>query len=348
MWSSPSETTCQTLFFGSSPDRPWSTYDSRTVSPTRSSPAVRLLLADDHLEQRGLADAVGADDADDAAARQRERQVVDQHPVAEALGQLVGLDHDAAQPRARRDLDLLEVELAGLLGLGGHLLVPLQARLALRLPRLRVAAHPLQLLLEDALPLGVLAPLDLEPGLLGLQVGRVVALVRVGVAAVELEDPLGHVVEEVPVVGDGQDGARVLREVLLQPLDALRVEVVGGLVEQQQVGLPRAAARTARPGAARHRTGSTPARPAAGSAARPSPARSGCRAPSRCGARSSPSARPARPGARRSRRPARPSRRRPPRSAAGPPRVSATASSTLPRTSLVSSSCGSCRRMPTE
>src|SRR6185437_3060377 len=34
--------------------------------------AVRLLLVDDHLEQRRLAGAVRADDADDAAARQRE------------------------------------------------------------------------------------------------------------------------------------------------------------------------------------------------------------------------------------------------------------------------------------
>ena len=38
-------------------------------------------------------------------------------------------------------------------------------------------------------------------------------------------------------MGDGEDGARVLREVLLEPQHALGVEVVGGLVEQEQVGL---------------------------------------------------------------------------------------------------------------
>ena len=37
-------------------------------------------------------------------------------------------------------------------------------------------------------------------------------------------------------MGDRDDGAGVLLEVLLQPRDALGVEVVGGLVEQQQVG----------------------------------------------------------------------------------------------------------------
>ena len=38
-------------------------------------------------------------------------------------------------------------------------------------------------------------------------------------------------------MGDRDDGAGVVLQVLLQPLHALRVQVVGGLVEQQQVGL---------------------------------------------------------------------------------------------------------------
>src|SRR5207302_521341 len=42
---------------------------------------VGLLLADDHTEERGLARAVGTDDADDAAAGQRERQAFDQDPI---------------------------------------------------------------------------------------------------------------------------------------------------------------------------------------------------------------------------------------------------------------------------
>ena len=85
--------------------------------------------------------------------------------------------------------------------------------------------------------LASLAPSTARPRLLGLEVGGVVALVRIGPAAVELEDPLGDVVEEVPVVGDRDHGAGVLLQVLLQPLHALGVEVVGRLVEQQQVGL---------------------------------------------------------------------------------------------------------------
>ena len=44
-------------------------------------------------------------------------------------------------------------------------------------------------------------------------------------------------VEKVPIVGDGDNSAGVLLEMLLKPQHALGVEVVSGLVEQQQVGL---------------------------------------------------------------------------------------------------------------
>ena len=72
---------------------------------------------------------------------------------------------------------------------------------------------------------------------------------------VELEDPLRHVVEEVAVVGDGDDGARVVLQEALEPRHRLGVEVVGRLVEQQQVGRDeqQAAQRDAAPLAAGER-----------------------------------------------------------------------------------------------
>ena len=65
---------------------------------------VGLFLADDHAEQRRLAGAVGADDADDAAARKVEVQVFHQQVVAIALAHTFGPDHDVAEVRPRRDL----------------------------------------------------------------------------------------------------------------------------------------------------------------------------------------------------------------------------------------------------
>ena len=60
-------------------------------------------------------------------------------------------------------------------------------------------------------------------------------MIWVGVAAVEFEDPLRDVVEEVAVVGDRDDGARIGGQMGFEPLHAFGVEMVGGLVEQQQV-----------------------------------------------------------------------------------------------------------------
>src|SRR6185503_11374924 len=55
--------------------------------------------------------------------------------------------------------------------------------------------------------------------------------------AIELDDPGGDRREEGAVVGDEEDGSGVGLEVLLQPANRVDVEMVGGLVEQQQVRL---------------------------------------------------------------------------------------------------------------
>ena len=74
-----------------------------------------------------------------------------------------------------------------------------------------------------------------EAGLLLLEPPRVIAFVRDASTAVELEDPAGDVVEEVPVVGDGHDGAAIVLEEPLQPGHRLGIEMVGGLVEQEEI-----------------------------------------------------------------------------------------------------------------
>ncbi len=71
--------------------------------------------------------------------------------------------------------------------------------------------------------------------------------------AVEFENPSGNVVEEIAIVGDGNDRARILVEEALEPGDGFRVQMVGRFVEQQHVGLrqQQAAQRDAAPFAAR-------------------------------------------------------------------------------------------------
>ena len=73
-------------------------------------------------------------------------------------------------------------------------------------------AHPLELALEHRLARGLLLSSTCEPLLLLLEPRRVVALPGNAVAAVELEDPAGDVVEEVAIVRDRDDGAGILLE----------------------------------------------------------------------------------------------------------------------------------------
>ena len=58
---------------------------------------------------------------------------------------------------------------------------------------------------------------------------------RIDDALVQLKDLVAHLVEEVTVVGDHEQGDAGLGQVFLQPFDHLHVEVVRWLVEDEQV-----------------------------------------------------------------------------------------------------------------
>ena len=73
--------------------------------------------------------------------------------------------------------------------------------------------------------------------LLAPQVRRVVAGPRRQLAAIELDDPRRQPLQERAVVGDEHHGAVVLGEKALEPLDGVDVEMIGRLVEQQQIRL---------------------------------------------------------------------------------------------------------------
>src|SRR5688500_183448 len=197
---------------------------------------VGLLLAGDHAEERRLARAVRADDADDRARRDDERQVVDEEPVAVPLRDALELDHFVAQALGDGDEDLLGL-VALLVFERVQLLEALDARGVLRALALHVLLHPFELALDRLLARGLARLLALQALALLLEPLRVVALVGNAGATVELEDPLRGVVEEVAVVGHGDYGSGKAFEETLEPFDALGVEVVGRLVEEEHVRL---------------------------------------------------------------------------------------------------------------
>ena len=66
---------------------------------------------------------------------------------------------------------------------------------------------------------------------------RIAAAIERELAGLEMQDPIDRVVEQVAVVADHDHGVRIAREVILQPERAFEIEIVGRLVEQQQIGL---------------------------------------------------------------------------------------------------------------
>ena len=65
----------------------------------------------------------------------------------------------------------------------------------------------------------------------------VAAVVELGLVVLNAQGLIGHAVEEVTVVGDDHDTALVVGKVMLQPAQGLNVQMVGRLIEQQDVGL---------------------------------------------------------------------------------------------------------------
>ncbi len=98
-------------------------------------------------------------------------------------------------------------------------------------------AHPLQLAFEGLAALGFLLLLHGHAGGFLFEPARIVAFPRNALAAVEFENPPGHIVEEIAVVGHGDDRTLILLEMLFEPVDGFGVEVVGGLVQEEDIGL---------------------------------------------------------------------------------------------------------------
>ena len=105
------------------------------------------------------------------------------------------------------------------------------------MPRLGRHANPFELALQRLLPLAFGLFLAAQTLLFLFQPRRVVAFPRNALAAIELENPAGDVVEKIAIVRDGDDRARITLQVMLEPGDRLGIEMVGRLVEQKNVGL---------------------------------------------------------------------------------------------------------------
>ena len=140
--------------------------------------------------------------------------------------------------RIERQLDLaLPVAAGG--AFAAQLFEAQHAAFVARAPRFDALANPHFFLRQKLVELGVRHCLVVQDlfflGLIGAEVARA----GEQPAAVEFDDARRHAVEETPVVGDEDDARRRADQELFQPLDGADVEVVGRLIEQEQVGRHR-------------------------------------------------------------------------------------------------------------
>ena len=219
----------------------WAKYPGLGLVAPLHGAGVGLQFPHDDLEKGRLADAVGAHDRQPVAALHRQVHPVEYLVVAESLLHPLHGEHLAA---AAAPLLQLEGGVAARAGgqlhhaLGDPVDHPLLAPRLARLRRLGPEAVDEPLVVGD-LPLAVgdllLAPLALAA--LGLEEGGVVPGVELHRLVVDVEDAGRNVVEEPVVVGDDHQHAREVAQPRLQPADGQDVQVIGGLVQQQGVGL---------------------------------------------------------------------------------------------------------------
>ncbi len=197
----------------------------------------RREAAGEDAQERRLAGAVLAHDADALAAADAQLDVLEEDLARVAAGEVARLEHALARAlgflradhglahvvvRAGQAHEVRELLLAAL-GLGRALRAHVLPDEGLFL------AQEVLLLLPGAQGRG-------EALVLLRDVGREVARVALELAVLELVDGIDRVLEQAPVVADDQHGALQVLDPLLDPLDADEVEVVRRFVEQQQVG----------------------------------------------------------------------------------------------------------------
>ena len=246
-------TESSTRLSGSSSSMCWVRCCIATVRPCFTRPATGARSPATRASTEVLPAPLTPTMPDPVAGPEPPGRVVQQHPLAADQVDVLDVDHVLAEPLAGEPLqlepvarrrDVLDQRVGGV-----------DPELRLRRPGRRPAPQPGQLLADQVLPAdlrGRRLPLPLG---LGEHERGVPALVGVDDAVVHLPRPLAHRVQEPPVVGDHDQRGRAVGEVVGQPGDRLDVEVVGGLVEHDQVVVCRAAARPASSAGARRRTG---------------------------------------------------------------------------------------------
>ena len=109
--------------------------------------------------------------------------------------------------------------------------------------RLGLATNPLQLVAKTVLVALALSRRSVDTLLTLSKIVRIVATIVVEASILQFENIAAHAVEKIAVVSDHQQRTTRRGQILFEPLGHLGVEVVGGLVENEQIALAEQYAR---------------------------------------------------------------------------------------------------------
>ena len=109
------------------------------------------------------------------------------------------------------------------------------APLSLRRPGLRAAAHPLQLSAIQGPPLAFCGKRHFLTRRPILQIYFVVSLVAIQLATGQLQNDIGDPIQKIAIVRHHKNRAAKLFEISFQPLDGITVDMVGRLVQDENI-----------------------------------------------------------------------------------------------------------------
>ncbi len=188
-------------------------------------------------DQRRLAGAVASEHTDARTAPDRQVDIAQDHVV----GAVAGRQRLRAQHRIGTAIGFVQGEIDFVRPARRQYPYHAFERLdpALHLTRLRcLGAEALDegFELSDPLALAVALALELHPALcLLLLEGTVAAGIADQFRLFEMQDGLGDAIDEIAVMRDECQRARIARQPAFEPEDRIEIEVIGRLVEQQQI-----------------------------------------------------------------------------------------------------------------
>ena len=116
-----------------------------------------------------------------------------------------------------------------------QLLIPLDMGLLLGGTGPGSPADPFQFHPQDGLAFALACRLHLLTLSLQLQKAGIIGLIAINRAFVDFHNPVAYTVQKIPVMGDHDQCASPFFQIVLQPVCHVIVQMVGGLVQQQNV-----------------------------------------------------------------------------------------------------------------